>query len=82
MSTETVRLNITLPASIAEELNRISAPRKRSHFIAEAIKLRINQLNDEKMRSLMIEGYGREKEQGLEITKEFEAADIENWDEY
>jgi metal-responsive CopG/Arc/MetJ family transcriptional regulator len=40
MSTEMVRLNITLPLSITKELNQFSGPRKRSQFIAEAIKLR------------------------------------------
>ncbi len=44
MSTEMVRLNITLPSSIAEELNQCSVPRKRSQFIAEAITMRIRQL--------------------------------------
>ncbi len=82
MSMEMVRLNITLPSSIAEELKQISAPRKRSQFIAEAISLRIRQLKDEKLESLLIEGYLAETDLGLKITKEFESSDIENWDEY
>ena len=82
MSTEMVRLNITLPFSIAEELNQITVSRKRSQSVAEAIRLRIIQLKDKKLEALLGEGYQAEKEEGLKITKEFEAIDFENWDEY
>jgi metal-responsive CopG/Arc/MetJ family transcriptional regulator len=82
MSTEMVRLNITLPYSIAEELNRITVPRKRSQFVAEAVRLRIRQLKEEKLETLLCEGYQAEKEEGVKMTKEFEAVDLENWDEY
>jgi len=82
MSREMVRLNITLPFSIAEELNQITVSRKRSQFIAEAVRLRIKQLKDENLEALLGEGYQAEKKEGLKITKEFEAVDFENWDEY
>jgi len=82
MSTEMVRLNITLPFSIAEELNQITVPRKRSQFIAEAVRLRIMQLKEKKLEALLCEGYQAEKEEGLKITKEFEAIDFEGWDDY
>jgi len=82
MNTEKVRLNITLPLSIAKELYQYSEPRKRSLFVAEAIKLRILQLKQEKMKKLLTEGYKETKNESLEITKEFESIDIENWDEY
>jgi len=82
MSTEMVRLNITLPSSITEELNQFAAPRKRSQFIAEAIKQRIRQLKEKKIEASLEEGYLATKNEGLEITKEFEAIDIEGWDEY
>ena len=49
MSTERVRLNITLPFSIAEELKQMTASRKRSQFIAEAIRLRIMHLKEKKL---------------------------------
>jgi len=82
MSTEMVRLNITLPSFVTEELNKFAAPRKRSQFIAEAIKIRIRQLKDKKIETSLVEGYLATKNEGLESTKEFEAIDIENWDEY
>ncbi|MDA3788001.1 MAG: hypothetical protein PF503_05865 [Desulfobacula sp.] len=82
MSTEMVRLNITLPLSITEELNKFSGPRKRSQFIAEAIKLRIKHLKEKKIEALLVEGYQATKEEALEISQEFEAIDIGNWDGY
>jgi metal-responsive CopG/Arc/MetJ family transcriptional regulator len=82
MSTQMVRLNITLPYSIVEELNQITVPRKRSQFVAEAVRLRIRQLKEKKLETLLCEGYQAEKEEGVKMTKEFEAVDLENWDEY
>ncbi len=82
MTTEMIRLNITLPASVAEELNQFSGLRKRSQFIAEAIKLRIGQLKKKKMEALLAEGYQATENEGLEITQSFETIDLENWDEY
>lgn len=82
MAAENVRLNITLPFSIVDELTQMTGPRKRSQFIAEAVKLRLKQLKDEKKQALLVEGYQAEKEEGLNITKEFEAIDINDWDDY
>jgi len=82
MSTEMVRLNITLPLSITKELNQYSEPRKRSQFISEAIKLRVAQLKKQEMEKLLTEGYQETKNEGLEITQDFESIDVENWDEY
>lgn len=81
MEKERVRLNITLPSTVAEELNRVAGPRKRSQFLAEAIKLRIRMMEKEQLNSLLKEGYKAEKANGEEITKEFQPADLEGWDE-
>jgi metal-responsive CopG/Arc/MetJ family transcriptional regulator len=77
-----VRLNITLPSDIARELFEITRHRKRSQFIAEALRLRIEQLKDKKQKALLKEGYMAEKEASLAMTKEFEACDMESWDAY
>jgi metal-responsive CopG/Arc/MetJ family transcriptional regulator len=82
MDTRMVRLNISLPSFIAEELYQFSMPRKRSQFIAEAIKLQIKQLKEKKRKKLLEEGYKAANAEGLQLTKEFESVDIENWDEY
>lgn len=82
MNTEMVRLNISLPASINEELRKYTKARQRSRFIAKAIQLLLKQLKEEERKALLEEGYKATAVEGVQITREFEAADIENWDEY
>ena len=76
MSTETVRLNITLPIAIAKELNQAAPPRQRSQFIAEAIKQKIARKNKETLKALLAEGYQERRNEALEITKDFESIKI------
>ena len=82
MSTETVRLNITIPKDLAQALNRLAGPRKRSHFIVEAVKQRIEQKEKDKLEKILEEGYQAVAKENIAITKEFEVADLEGWDEY
>jgi len=82
MNTETVRLNITIPKDLAQALNRFAGPRKRSLFIAEAVKQRIEQKEKEELKKKLKEGYKASAKESLAITKEFEVADLEGWDEY
>ena len=51
MDTETVRLNITLPKGLVEAMNRKTGPRKRSRFIAEADREKIEQKKKMRWRS-------------------------------
>jgi metal-responsive CopG/Arc/MetJ family transcriptional regulator len=82
MDTETVRLNITLPRIVSQALNEIAGPRQRSKFIVEALTLRIEQKNRERLEKLLEEGYKATVKEDLEISKEFEAVDLEGWDDY
>ncbi len=82
MDTETVRLNITLPKGLVEAMNRVTGPRKRSKFIAEAVRQKIVQKEMEEIEKLLVEGYRVAAKEGLSITKEFEGADLEGWDDY
>lgn len=82
MSTEMVRLNISLPAAITKELEKFTKPRKRSQFIGQAILLLIKHLREKEKQTLLEEGYKATATEGLQITKDFETIDIENWDEY
>ena len=51
MKSETIRLNITLPSALAEQLKHISGPRKQSQFVAEALEQRIKQLKKKQMEN-------------------------------
>lgn len=78
----TARLNITLPVEISKQLDKLTGPRKKSRFIAEALRHRIEKLQEEELQKLLEEGYKATKKAGLAMTKEFEPADLEGWDEY
>ena len=77
-----VRLNITIQEELARQLNKLVGPRKKSHFIAEALKQRIEEIQEEELNKILEEGYKARKQQSLSIAKEFEAVDVEGWDEY
>jgi len=79
---ETVRLNITLPIPLARELKQITAPRKLSKFVSNAIAREIKHLKKQKLEKLLVEGYQATRKENFELTKEFEQLDIEGWDDY
>jgi metal-responsive CopG/Arc/MetJ family transcriptional regulator len=79
---DTIRLNVILPKKLAQELEAVTAPKKRSQFIADAIKRRIKEMRDEQLRGIMEEGYRANAGESKALAREFEAADLEGWDDY
>lgn len=79
---DAIRLNITLPEDLVHQLERLVGPRKKSLFIAETLRQRIEKIQNEKMQKLLEEGYKARKAESLTIAKEFEPVDLEGWDEY
>jgi metal-responsive CopG/Arc/MetJ family transcriptional regulator len=77
-----VRMNITLPEELAHRLDRLTGPRKKSSFIAEALKERIEKVQYQKLQKLLKEGYKARKQESHVIAKEYESIDLEGWDEY
>lgn len=77
-----VRLNITLPEELAQQLDKLVGPRKKSRFITETLRQRIEKIQNEEVQKLLEEGYKARKEEGLAMAKEFEPIDLEGWDEY
>jgi metal-responsive CopG/Arc/MetJ family transcriptional regulator len=82
MHTDTVRLNISLPKDLARALDKLTGPRKRSRFISEAISQRVQQLQREEIERILEQGYRADRQESLDLAKEFEAVDLEGWDEY
>jgi hypothetical protein len=82
MTPGTIRLNITLPAALAEQLKSITGPRKQSQFVAEAVDHRIRQLKKEQLKKALKEGYKATRTEGLEMAQEFDSVDLEGWDAY
>ena len=79
---EAIRLNITIPKDLARELNKLVGSRKKSKFIAETLRQRIEKMKNEELQELLEEGYKTTKQESLVIAKEFELVDLEGWDEY
>jgi metal-responsive CopG/Arc/MetJ family transcriptional regulator len=75
-------MNSTIPQELAHQVNQLTGPRKRSQFISEALNHRIEEIHHEKAQRALEEGYEARKEESHSITKEFQAADLEGWDEY
>ena len=78
----TVRVNVQLPKDLACEVERLTGRRRRNQFILEAIKRRVEEIHKEELHRRLIQGYQSSRQEDLQITKEFEAADVEGWDEY
>jgi CopG family transcriptional regulator / antitoxin EndoAI len=82
MDTENIRLNITLPKDLVRLIDQMSGPRKRSLFIAEAVQLKLRLAQKEALEKKLAEGYRVGFLESREIASEFEAADLEGWDDY
>jgi metal-responsive CopG/Arc/MetJ family transcriptional regulator len=77
-----VRLNVTLPDDLARKLDEIVKPKEKSRFIAETLRQRIEKIQHEELQKALEEGYKARKEESHFIAKDFEAIDLEGWDEY
>jgi hypothetical protein len=47
-----IRINNTLPKALVDAMNRVTEPRKRSRFIAEAVRQKIEQKEKEGMEAI------------------------------
>ncbi len=72
-----MRLNITLPDSIAKKL---SNKRNKSRFIAEALREKFEREEREELKRLLIEGYSQRANEAEEIEKDWGAIEMESWE--
>lgn len=77
-----VRMNITIPKELADEIEKLTPSRKRSFFIAEALREKVKDLQRERIEKELEEGYKVRRNESLTLAREFECLDIEGWDEY
>ena len=82
MYPEKVRLNVILPRDLVDSLNQIAGPRNRSRMISESVREYIRQRNKTELEKRLEEGYRVSAAENIAMTKEFEAVDLEGWDEY
>jgi hypothetical protein len=76
---KTTKLNFTIPEDVAEALRTQVSSRKRSAFVSEAVRVRLNQIESEKLRKLLAEGYSVRNEEDKEINREWEQITLEKW---
>ena len=82
MGTDNIRLNIILPKDLVHLIDQMSGPRKRSLFIAEAVQLKVRQAKKEALEKKLAEGYRAGYNESRKMASEFEAIDLEGWDDY
>jgi CopG family transcriptional regulator/antitoxin EndoAI len=82
MRSESVRLNIVLPKDQVEFMNQIAGPRNRSRIISESIREYIQRRGKIELEKQLEVGYRAVAKESITLTREFEAADLEGWDEY
>jgi len=73
------RLNFTVPEDVAELLKERVTDRKRSSFVAVAIREKLLSLEREQLEKELIEGYSVRREEAAAINAEWEYATLENW---
>ena len=82
MHTETLRINVTLPRELIETVNQIAGPRSRSRIISESLREYVRQIKQTELEKQLEEGYRATAKENIALAAEFEAVDLEGWDEY
>jgi len=77
-----VRMNIIISEELAKQLDKLVGRKKKSRFIAETLKQRIEKIQREELQKTLEEGYKTRKEESRAVAREFESVDLEGWDEY
>ena len=81
MRQQTPRINVTLPKELIESVDQIAGPRSRSRLIAESLREHIRQMKKDELEKQLVEGYRAAAIESIALAREFEAADLEGWDE-
>ena len=74
-----LRVNFTIPEDVAFMLKAHVRKRRRSAFVAAAIRDRLYQLEQERLRETLIEGYLARRSEDASIGAEWETASLEDW---
>ncbi len=82
MRQQTARINVSLPKELIKSVDQIAGPRSRSRLIAESLREHIRQIKRAELEKQLEEGYCARAKESKALAREFEAADLEGWDEY
>lgn len=73
------KVNFTFPDEVAERLRAQVSARKRSAFVAEAVRAKLHHLEQERLRQMLIEGYVERRDEDTSVNREWEEATLEGW---
>ncbi len=78
----TLKVNFTIPEDVVRKLRNLVDDRKRSAFVAEALREKLRRIEEEKLKQELIEAYKERYEEDMELDREWEAITLENWPEW
>jgi len=70
------RLNITLPEDLIKKMKNLP---NKSHFIAEALKEKLERIKKEELDRKLIEGYKATRKEDKKINEDWEKITLEGW---
>jgi CopG family transcriptional regulator/antitoxin EndoAI len=73
------RINIVLPETIVQTIDRIAQPGQRSRFIEQAVQHFISHKSSEAVRARLEQTAVRDRDLDREIAGDWLAADIQSW---
>ena len=71
-----IRLNITVPEDVAEQLHDIP---NKSQFIAQAVKEKFDREKKQKLEKALIEGYKETAAEDRQISRDWDSAALKGW---
>ncbi len=74
---KTVRLSITIPADVAMQLHKLVGPKKKSQFITETLREKLDNIQRKRLQKVLAEGYKASGRESLELVQDFEFVDLE-----
>ena len=77
-----LKMNFTVPADVAATLRAVVKPRNRSGFVTDAIVRRLQEVEQEHLRQILIEGYLARREEDEKINADWKSiSQEEEWDD-
>jgi len=70
------RLNITLPEDLIKKMGNLP---NKSHFIAVALKEKLERIKKEELDRKLIEGYKATRKEDKKINEDWEKITLEGW---
>ena len=76
---QSLRLNFTIPEDVVMLLKAHVSERKRSAFVGDAIREKLKELQQERLRQTLAEGYLARRDEDASTNREWEQPTVEGW---